>query len=106
MLEDSGEGNELRSTTERDTDLPRFGALVRRLHSYSCSTGYIFGSMEYTTMVLPSSQPEEEDKLLSVGTLNDQPSTRAPCATLYSGGQGYNGHMRPGDTNYTPNRAC
>jgi hypothetical protein len=25
MLEDSGEGNELRSTTERDTDLPRFG---------------------------------------------------------------------------------
>jgi hypothetical protein len=26
MLEDSGEGNELRSTTERDTDLPRFGA--------------------------------------------------------------------------------
>jgi hypothetical protein len=30
MLEDSGEGNKLRSTTERDTDLPRFGALVRR----------------------------------------------------------------------------
>jgi hypothetical protein len=27
---DSGEGNELKSTTERDTDLPRFGALARR----------------------------------------------------------------------------
>jgi hypothetical protein len=30
MLEDSGEGNELKSTTERNTDLPRFGALIRR----------------------------------------------------------------------------
>jgi hypothetical protein len=30
MLEDSGEGNELKSTTERNTDLPRFRALVRR----------------------------------------------------------------------------
>jgi hypothetical protein len=30
MLVDSGEGNALKSTTERDTDLPRFGALVRR----------------------------------------------------------------------------
>jgi hypothetical protein len=30
MLEDSEEGNELKSTTERNTDLPRFGALVRR----------------------------------------------------------------------------
>jgi hypothetical protein len=30
MLEDSGEGNGLKSTTERNTDLPRFGALVRR----------------------------------------------------------------------------
>jgi hypothetical protein len=29
--------------------------------------------MEYTTMVLPSSLLEEEDELLSVGTLNDQP---------------------------------
>jgi hypothetical protein len=62
--------------------------------------------MEYTTMVLPSSLLEEEDKLLSVGILKDKPLTRAPCATLYSGGQGYNGHMRPGDTNYTPNRTC
>jgi hypothetical protein len=67
---------------------------------------YIFGSMEYATMVLPSSLLEEEDELLSVGTLKDQPLTRAPCATLYSGGQGYNGHMRPGDTNYAPNRTC
>jgi hypothetical protein len=62
--------------------------------------------MEYTTMVLTSSLREEEDELLSVGTLNDQPLTRAPCATLYSGGQGYNGHMRPEDTNYTPNWTC
>jgi hypothetical protein len=30
MLEDSGEGSVLRSTTESDSDLPRFGALVRR----------------------------------------------------------------------------
>jgi hypothetical protein len=56
-------------------------------------------------MELPSSMPEEEDELLSVGTQSDQPLTRAPCATLYSGVQGYNGHMRPGDTSYTPNRA-
>jgi hypothetical protein len=46
-------------------------------------------------MVLPSFLLEEEDELLSVGTLNDQPPTRAPCATLYSGGQGYNSHLRP-----------
>jgi hypothetical protein len=62
--------------------------------------------MEYTTMVLPSSLLEEEDELLSVGTQSDQPLTRAPCATLYSDGQGYNGHKRPEDTNYTPNRTC
>jgi hypothetical protein len=30
MLKDSGEGSELRSMTERNTDLPRFEALVRR----------------------------------------------------------------------------
>jgi hypothetical protein len=30
MMEDSGEGNELKSTIERNTDLPRFGALIRR----------------------------------------------------------------------------
>jgi hypothetical protein len=48
--------------------------------------------MEYTTMVLPSSQQEKEDELLSVGTQSDQPLARAPYATLYSGGQGYNGH--------------
>jgi hypothetical protein len=29
--------------------------------------------MEYTTMVLPISQLEEEDELLSVGTLSDPP---------------------------------
>jgi hypothetical protein len=62
--------------------------------------------MECTTMVLPSSLLEEEDELLSVRLLNDQPFARAPCATLYSGGQGYNGHMGPRDTNYTPNRTC
>jgi hypothetical protein len=49
-------------------------------------------------MVLPSSLLEEEDELLSVGTLNDQPLSRAPYATLYSGGQGYNGHLRPETT--------
>jgi hypothetical protein len=60
----------------------------------------------YTTMVLPSSLLEEEDELLSVVTQSDQPFTRAPCATLYSGGQGYNGHKRPEDMGYTPNRTC
>jgi hypothetical protein len=56
-------------------------------------------------MVLPSSQLEEEDELLFVGTQGDQPFTRTPCATLYSGGQGYNGHMNLGDTGYAPNRS-
>ena len=56
-------------------------------------------------MVLPSSLLEEEDELLSVGILSSQPFCRAPYATLYSGGQGYNGHMTPGDTGYTPNRS-
>jgi hypothetical protein len=56
-------------------------------------------------MVFPSSLLEKEDELLSVGTLSDQPFTRTPCATLYSGGQGYNGHTKPGDTGYTPNRS-
>jgi hypothetical protein len=37
-------------------------------------------------MVLPSSLLEEEDELLSVRLLSDQPLARAPCATLYSGG--------------------
>jgi hypothetical protein len=57
-------------------------------------------------MVLPSSLLEEEDELLSVGTQSDQPFTRVPCATLYRDGQGYNGHKRPQDTYYTPNRTC
>jgi hypothetical protein len=57
-------------------------------------------------MVLPSSLLEEEDELLSVETQSDQPLARAPCATLYSGGQGYNGHKRPEDMGYTPNRTC
>jgi hypothetical protein len=43
-------------------------------------------------MVFPSSLLEEEDELLSVGILSDQPFARVPCATLYMGGQGYNGH--------------
>jgi hypothetical protein len=57
-------------------------------------------------MVLPSSLLEEEDELLSIVTQSDQPLARAPCATLYSDGQGYNGHKRPEDTGYTPNRTC
>jgi hypothetical protein len=61
-------------------------------------------------MVFPSSLLEEEDELPSVGILRSQPPNvepfaRTPCATLYSGGQGYNGHMTPGDTGYTPNRS-
>jgi hypothetical protein len=57
-------------------------------------------------MVLPSSLLEEEDELLSVGTQSDQPPSGAPRATLYTDGQGYNGHKRPEDTYYTPNRTC
>jgi hypothetical protein len=44
-------------------------------------------------MVFPSSLLEEEDEVLSVGILSDQLFARVPCATLYRGGQGYNGHM-------------
>jgi hypothetical protein len=32
-------------------------------------------------MVLPSSLREEEDELLSIGILNNQPLARAPCST-------------------------
>jgi hypothetical protein len=56
-------------------------------------------------MVFPSSLLEEEDELLGVGMLRDQPFTRTPCATLYSGDQGYNGHTMPRDTSYAPNRS-
>jgi hypothetical protein len=45
-------------------------------------------------MVLPSSLLEEEDELSTEGLLSDQPLDRAPCSTLYSGGQGYNGHLK------------
>jgi hypothetical protein len=44
-------------------------------------------------MVFPSSLLEEEDEVLSVGILSDQPFARVPCDTLYRGGQGYNGHI-------------
>jgi hypothetical protein len=42
-------------------------------------------------MGLPGSLREEEDELTTERLRSDQPLTRAPCATLYSGGQGYNG---------------
>jgi hypothetical protein len=38
--------------------------------------------MEYTTMVLPSSLLEEEDELLSVGMLRDQPTNVLPTLLL------------------------
>jgi hypothetical protein len=60
--------------------------------------------MECTTMVLPSSLLEEEDGLLTMRLSSDQPLARAPCATLYSGGQGYNSHLQADDTDYSPNR--
>jgi hypothetical protein len=44
-------------------------------------------------MALPSSLWEEEDELWTVRVESDQPLARVPCATLYRGGQGYNGHM-------------
>jgi hypothetical protein len=49
-------------------------------------------------MVLPSSLLDEEDALLIVRLSSDQPLVRARCATLYSGGQGYNGHLQADDT--------
>jgi hypothetical protein len=55
-------------------------------------------------MVLPSSLLEEEDELSTERLRDDQPLARAPCATLYSGGQGYNGHIYAYDTGYSPNR--
>jgi hypothetical protein len=60
--------------------------------------------MECTTMVLPSSLLEEEDELLTVRLLSHQPLARAPCATLFSGGQGYSGQIHLDDTGYSPNR--
>jgi hypothetical protein len=55
-------------------------------------------------MALPSSLREEEDELSTERVKRDQPLARAPCATLYSGGQGYNGHHRADDIDYSPNR--
>jgi hypothetical protein len=55
-------------------------------------------------MALPRSLREEEDELSTERLRIDQPSARAPCATLYSGGQGYNGHIHAYDISYSPNR--
>jgi hypothetical protein len=44
-------------------------------------------------MVLPSSLWEEEDKLWTERMRRDQPFARVSCATLYRGGQGYNGYL-------------
>jgi hypothetical protein len=55
-------------------------------------------------MELPSSLLEEEEALSTHKLSSDQPLARAPCATLYSGGQGYNGHLQADDTNNSPNR--
>jgi hypothetical protein len=65
---------------------------------------YKSGSMECTIMVLPSFLLEEEDALLTLRLSSDQPLARAPYATLYSGVQGYNGHLGIDDTDYSPNR--
>jgi hypothetical protein len=55
-------------------------------------------------MGLPSSLREEEDELSTERLGSGQPLARAPCATLYSGGQGYNGHVSTHDNGYNPNR--
>jgi hypothetical protein len=65
---------------------------------------YIFGSMEVQQWWLPSSLLEEEEALSTHRLSSDQPPSRAPCATLYSGGQGHNGHLQADDTNNSPNR--
>jgi hypothetical protein len=55
-------------------------------------------------MALPRSLREEEDELSTERLRSDQRLARAPCATLYSGGQGYKGHILAYDTGYSPNR--
>jgi hypothetical protein len=55
--------------------------------------------MEAQQWWLLSSLLEEEDELRT-----NQPLTRAPWATLYSGAQGYNNHLRVDDSNYSPSR--
>jgi hypothetical protein len=55
-------------------------------------------------MGLLGSLREEEDELRTERLRSDQPLARAPCATLYSGGQGYNGHIHTYDAGYSPNR--
>jgi hypothetical protein len=105
VLEDSGEGSVLRSTTERNIRSTQVRGSRKEitpllLHYYL----YKSGSMECTTMVLPSSLLEEEDALLTLRLPSDQSLARAPCASLYSGGQGYNGHLQEDDTDYSPNR--
>jgi hypothetical protein len=56
-------------------------------------------------MALPSSLREKEDELSTERVKRDQPLARAPCPTLYSGGQGYNGLHQADDINYSPKRA-
>jgi hypothetical protein len=41
---------------------------------------------------------------MTVKVRRAQPLARAPCAILYSGGQGYNGHHEADDIYYSPNR--
>jgi hypothetical protein len=55
-------------------------------------------------MVLSSSLLKEEEALSTHRLSSDQPLARDPCTTLYSGGQGYNGHLPADDTNNSPNR--
>jgi hypothetical protein len=105
VLEDSEEGNILRSTTERNTQSTQVRGSrkeITPLLLHYCL--YKSRSMERTTMVLPSSLLEEEDALLTMRQSSDQPLARAPCATLYSDGQVYNGHLQEDDTDYSPNR--
>jgi hypothetical protein len=49
--------------------------------------------MEVQQWRIPSSLLEEEEALSTVRLSSDQPFTRAPWATLYSGAQGYNVHL-------------
>jgi hypothetical protein len=60
--------------------------------------------MEVQQWRLPSTLLEEEEALSTLRLSSDQPFTRAPWATLYSGAQGYNGHLGVDDTGYSPNR--
>jgi hypothetical protein len=90
-LEDSGEGNVLRSTTEKDTPTTQVQGFRKEikpllLHYYLYI--WIDGGIP-----MVASKLSMRDELSTLRLSSDQPLARDPWATLYSGAQGYNGHL-------------